>query len=124
MLFCEPLQETTKAKNAFKAVFSYFDHKLIKWESLVGVYTNGVPEILGAPSRFDARIKQRGPNTVGTHCVIHHKALACRTLPAAMNGKLAIAIRVVNFVKSSLFTALCKDMNDDHNTVLFHTAVQ
>ena len=41
-----------------------------------------------------------------------------------MNDKLAIAIRVVNFVKtnsvkSSLFTALCKDMDADHETLFF-----
>ena len=46
-----------------------------------------------------------------------------------MNGKLAIAIRIVNFVKTSfvklrLFITLCKDMDADHDTLLFHIALQ
>ena len=35
MLFCKPLQKTTKAKDVFEAVSSFFDHILIKWENLV-----------------------------------------------------------------------------------------
>ena len=30
MLFCKPLQKTTKTKNAFEDVFSYFENNLIK----------------------------------------------------------------------------------------------
>ena len=46
-----------------------------------------------------------------------------------MNGKLAIAIHIVNFVKTSsvklrLFITLCKDMDADHDTLLFHIALQ
>ena len=46
-----------------------------------------------------------------------------------MNDELAIAICVVNFfktnsVKSRFFIALCKDMGDDHETLLFHMAVR
>ena len=46
-----------------------------------------------------------------------------------MNDKLAIAVRIVNFIKTSsvtlrFFTALCKDMDADHKTLLLHTAVQ
>ena len=80
-------------------------------------------------SGFVTRIKNKSPNAVGTHCVIHRKALASRTLPAAMNEKLATTIRVVNFVKKSpvksrLLAILCKDMDADHETLLFHTAVR
>ena len=65
---------------------------------------------------------------VGIHFVIHHEALASRTLPTTMNDKQEIAIHVVNFVnissvKSSLFTALCKDMDADHENLLFYMAV-
>ena len=46
-----------------------------------------------------------------------------------MNGMLEIAIRVVNFVKTSsvksrLFTALCKDVNADRETLLFCKTVR
>ena len=46
-----------------------------------------------------------------------------------MKDKLAIAIRVVNFVKTSatntrLFNHLCKEMDSAYETLLFHTAVR
>ena len=46
-----------------------------------------------------------------------------------MKDKLAIGIRVVNFVKASatntkLFNHLCKEMDSAYETLLFHTAVR
>ena len=45
--------------------------------------------------------KSENSDAVGTHCVVHREALASKTLPAAMKKKLAIIIRIVNFIKSS-----------------------
>ena len=51
------------------------------------------------------------------------------TLPATMNDKLTNAIRNVSFDKTSsvkwmLFTAPCKDMDADHETLLFYFTVK
>ena len=85
--------------------------------------------MLGSQSGFVTRIKHRSPNVVGAHCIFHRGALASRTLHAALNDKLATAIPVVNFVKtgsvkSRLFTDLCKGIDADHETLLFHMAVR
>ena len=95
----------------------------------MGVCTDGAPAMLGFRSGFIARIKQKSPNAVGSHCVMHREALASRTLPATMKDKLAIIIQAVNFVKTSavntrLFAKLCKDMDSNHETLLFHTSVR
>ncbi|XP_076799889.1 protein FAM200C-like [Clavelina lepadiformis] len=129
MLFCRPLETTTKAEDVFKVVATYFDNNGIEWEKLVGVCTDGAPAMLGSRSGFIARMKQKSPNAVGCHCVIHREALASRTLSAAMKNKLAIIIQAVNFVKTSgvntrLFAKLCKDMDSEHETLLFHTSVR
>lgn len=129
MLFCKPLETTTKAEDVFKVVATFFDNNGMKWEKLVGVCTDGAPAMIGSRSGFIARIKQISPNAVGSHCVIHREALASRTLPAAMKDHLAIIIRAVNFVKTSavntrLFTKLCQDMDSNHETLLFHTSVR
>ena len=63
------------------------------------------------------------------HCVIHSEALASKTLTAAMKDKLAIAIRVVNFIKASatntrLFNYVCKEMDSTYETLLFHKSVR
>ena len=74
-------------------------------------------------------MKRRSPNALGSHCVIHREALAAKTLSPGMKDKLTVIIRIVNFVKTSavntrLFSKLCKDMNSDHETLLFHTSVR
>nr|XP_039258064.1 protein ZBED8-like [Styela clava] len=101
MLFCKPLETTTKAEDVFKAVAAYFDSNAIKWENLVGICTDGAPAMLGSRSGFVSRMKQRSPIAIGTHCVIHREALASRTLPPALDDKLAVVIRIVNFVKAT-----------------------
>ena len=85
--------------------------------------------MLGCRSGFITRVKQKNPDAVGTHCVIHREALASKTLPAAMKKKLAIIIRIVNFINSSavnfrLFSQLCKHMDSNHENLLFHTNVR
>ena len=129
MLFCRPLKTTAKAEDVYHVVTSFFDDKGLQWEKLVGICTDGAPTKLGFQSGFIARIKQKSPNAVGTHCVIHREALACKTLTAAMKDKLAIAIRVVNFIKASatntrLFNHLCKEMDSTYKTLLFYTSVR
>ena len=129
MLFCRPLKTTTKAEDVFQVVSSFFYDKGLQWEKLVGVCMDGAPTMLGSRSGFIARIKQKSPNAVGTHCVIHREAFASKTLTAAMKDKLAIAIRVVNFVKASatntrLFNHLCKEMDSAYEAFRFHTAVR
>ena len=129
MLFCRPLKTTTKPEDVFQVVSSFFDDKGLQWEKLVGVCMDGAPTMLGSRSGFIARIKQKSPNAVGTHCVIHMEAFASKTLTTAMKDKLAIAIRVVNFVKASatntkVFNYLCKEMDSAYETLLFHTAVR
>ena len=96
---------------------------------LVGVCTDGAPAMLECRSGFIANIKQKNPDVVGTHCVIHREALASKALPSAMKSKLAIILRIVNFIKSSavnsqLFAKLCKDMDSNHINLLFRTNVR
>ena len=84
--------------------------------------------MLGFQSGFIAKIKQKSLNAVGTHCVIHREALASKTLTSAMKDKIAIAIRVVNFIKARatntrLLNHLCKGMDSVYETLLFHTSV-
>ena len=99
--------------DVFRLVDAYFHKNDMKWEKLVGVCTDGAPAMLGCRSGFITRVKQKNPDAVGTHCVIHRETLASKILPAAMKNKLAIVIRIVNFIKSSavnsrLFSQLCK----------------
>ena len=74
-------------------------------------------------------MKQNSSSVVEIHCRIHRNALAFKTLSAPMKDQLAIAKRVVNFVKANaanikLFAKLCKGMDCTHETLLFRTFVR
>jgi len=61
--------------------------------------------------------------------MIHHQALASKTLPAPLGKVLDQTIQIVNFVKggalnSRLFKQLCIDMDAGHHLLLFHTNVR
>ncbi|XP_078495350.1 protein FAM200C-like [Ciona intestinalis] len=92
MLFCKPLETTTKAEDVFNLVATYFDNHCLSWEKLVGICTDGAPAMMGSRSGFIVRMKQKSPGAVGTHCVIHTEALATRTLPNTMKETLTIVI--------------------------------
>ena len=84
--------------------------------------------MLGSRSEFIAKIKEKTPNAVESNCVIYGEALSSRTLVIAIKDKLATIIRAVNYVKASvvntkLFTKLCKDIDFNHETLVFNTSV-
>ena len=57
MLFCKSLETTTKAEDVFRVVDAYFHKNGMKWEKLVGVFTDGAPAMLGCWSGFITRVK-------------------------------------------------------------------
>ncbi|XP_076039422.1 zinc finger BED domain-containing protein 5-like [Oratosquilla oratoria] len=85
--------------------------------------------MLGSKSGFQSRVKKLAPQAKGIHCMIHRYALASKTLPASLQEVLESVIKIVNYVKTQapnirLFKELCKDMNADHEVLLFYTAVR
>ena len=129
ILFCSPLQSTTRAADILQKVDDYFKKWDLKWENLCSVCTDGAPAMIGARSGFAKRVKERASGATSVHCMIHRQALASRTLPSDLQSTLNIAIKMVNFVKKSalntrLFSKLCKDMSADYITLLYHTDVR
>ncbi|XP_068200558.1 zinc finger BED domain-containing protein 5-like [Palaemon carinicauda] len=85
--------------------------------------------MLGSKSGFQSRVKKLAPQAKGIHCMIHRYALASKTLPASLQEVLESVINIVNYIKTKalntcLFKELCKDMNADHEILLFYTAVR
>ena len=81
--------------------------------------------MLGSRSGFVTKIKLKSPSAVGTHCVIHHEALAARTLPVELMNSLNSVIKIINFIKAGalttrLFTKLCHDVGADHEVLRLH----
>ena len=129
ILFCSPLESTTRAADILQKVDDYFKKWDLNWKNVCSVCTDGAPAMIGARSGFARRVKELAPGATSVHCMIHRQALASRTLPSDLQSALKIAIKTVNFVKKSalntrLFSKLCKDMSADHTTLLYHTDVR
>lgn len=73
--------------------------------------------------------QKKNPHTITSHCIIHRQALAAKTLPAALNSAMTLAIKLVNTVKKSslkerIFKQLCKEMESEHEILFFYTEVR
>ena len=125
LLFCSALNTSTKASDVLEKVDHFFNEDKISWNNLCGVCANGGPAMLGSKSGFRALAQSKAIGVIFTHCFIHRKALATKTLPR-LQDVLNVTIKIVNFVKSSslhtrLFRKLCKDMESEHKNLLYYT---
>ena len=50
------------------------DENQIEWTQCRSVTTDGAPSMTGIRQGVVARIKQRAPDCVSTHCMIHREA--------------------------------------------------
>ena len=128
MLFCSVLESTTKAVDVMQTLAKFFDQEELKWENLCGVCTDGAPAMLGVRSGLQTLVRNRSPDAVSMHCMIHRQALALKTLPESLQDALNIAIKTVNFIKNGalntrLFRNLCSEMNAEHQNLLYYTRV-
>ena len=85
--------------------------------------------MIGSRLGFIIKVKKKNSLSVGIHCIIHSEALAAKTLPNEMMDSLKAVIKIVNFMKTSalntqLFTQLCREIERDLETLLFHTNVR
>jgi len=74
---------------------------------------------------LQALIRQKAPEMIWTHCLIHREALASQNISCSLNCVLEIVIKVVNYVKTRpvkarFFQKLCEEMGAEHTTLLFY----
>ena len=129
ILYCSPLETTTRAADVLVNVENFFIKHDLKWQNLCSVCTDGASAMLGARSGFAKLIRDLNPEATSVHCMIHRQSLASRTLPLDMLSTLNAAIKMVNYVKRSalntrLFSQFCCDMSADHTTLLYYTNVR
>lgn len=69
------------------------------------------------------------PDVRFIHCITHREHLTVRKIGCELYLIMNDVVSIVNFVKtcalnSRLFKILCRDMESNHNTFLFHTDVR
>ena len=128
-LFCKRLDTRTTAKDIFNKVDRFFEEHDIQWKHVIGVCTDSAPALLGCRSGFQTLVKEKCPNVVGTHCIIHRQALMVKTMPDELSHVLDKEIKTVNFIKanalnSRLFAELCKESDSVFENFLLHTRIR
>ena len=128
-MYSTQLETTTTAEDVMEKLSSFFIANRIPWENCCGVCTDGAPAMIGSKSGFQKRVKEVVPNARGVHCMIHRFALPSKTLPDELCKILEAVVKCVNFVKaralnSRLFQNLCRDMDSEHEALLFYSKVR
>lgn len=95
----------------------------------MGVCADGAAAMTEKNSGVTAFIKQKAPNAVFTHCMLHRGVLAAKRVDDELNRVLQGIIQVVNFIKAHplkhrLFTLLCKEMGARFDGLLLHSNVR
>ena len=111
------------------SISEFFETEGLQWKKLCGICTDRALAMLGSKSGFQIKVKEKFSQVKGVHCMIHQIALACKIFPSSLKSVLSSVLKIVNFVKkrattSRLFKQLCREMNSDHETLLFYTAVR
>lgn len=58
------------------------------------------------------------------HCIIHRYSLGSKKLPGNLKLVFEVVLKIVNFINSSIFKELCKEMGELYQVLLYHTDVR
>ena len=135
-LFCLPVGLQTTGEFNFSKLDEFFQHENLTWNECVAVTTDGAAAMVGKHKGVTALIKQRSPNCMFLHCILHREALAAKKLRANSSDEaseleklMSDVVKIVNAIRpkaktSRLFSKLCDEMFADHKNLLLHCEVR
>uniref|UniRef100_UPI00358FC317 protein FAM200C-like n=1 Tax=Myxine glutinosa TaxID=7769 RepID=UPI00358FC317 len=128
-LFCSPLKTTTKSVDIMNIMNHFMEENGIEWTKLGSLCTDGALVMMGKRSGFVALVKDKCPDVIVTHCVLHRHALATKTLPNELGDVMAIVVTAVNFIRARalnhrLFQVVCEDIGAAYTHLLYYTEVR
>lgn len=129
MLFCKDLTTTTTAADIFKVVQDYLSESEIPIENIVSCAADGAPSMIGKQNGFLKMLKDRNPEMLTIHCVIHREHLVAKKLTPALHDVMMSVIRCINHIKGNskherLFKQFCLDQQEEYVRLLLHTEVR
>ena len=128
-LFCSPLKTSSTSGDIFGVINDDFIRNKLDWSKVGSACTDGAPVMVGKNSGFVALVRQRAPDLIFTHCVLHRHALAVKMLPKDLKDAMDIVISAVNYIRSRalqhrLFQQLCEEMGAEYTHLLYYTEVR
>lgn len=129
LLFARNLETDTKGETIFNTLENFCYEKEIPLTNIISAATDGAPAMTGRYKGFIAYLKNKIPDLITVHCVIHRQHLVARNLSERLFQSLQYVIKAVNKIRSSslndrLFNQLCIANDEDFNRLLFHTEVR
>nr|XP_042913991.1 zinc finger BED domain-containing protein 5-like [Parasteatoda tepidariorum] len=85
LLFRKPIKLKTTAFLLFAILNDFKNKGNTEWKNCIEMCTDGARSILGRFQSKHALVKQRSPQCVWTHCIIHREALASKEMSPGLN---------------------------------------
>ncbi|XP_029655586.1 protein FAM200A-like [Octopus sinensis] len=73
----------------------------IEWINCVGLCTDGAQSMSGNKSGLQALVKNRAPEIIWTHCMLHRSALVSKNMSPELNDIFAQITKVINYKTQS-----------------------
>lgn len=129
LLFAQNLETDTKGETIFNTLEKFCDEKEIPLNNIISAATDGAPAMTGCHKGFIRYLKNKVPDVLAVHCVIHRQHLVARNLSERLFQSLQHVIKAVNKIRNSslndrFFNQLCVANDEDFNRLLFHTEVR
>uniref|UniRef100_A0A1B6ISX9 Uncharacterized protein n=1 Tax=Homalodisca liturata TaxID=320908 RepID=A0A1B6ISX9_9HEMI len=129
LLFCKEIEGGTSGKELFDIVNNFMAENDINWEDCVGVCTDGGRSMSGHYQGLQSRIREKAPNAIWTHCIIHREALAAAKFSSELSAVIKTVIQVINFIKTRpmkarFFSKLCDDTGAQHSSLLYYSSAR
>ena len=129
LMFCYEMQCRTTGLDVFNVLYDFFSQSELSWDRCVGIYTDGADSMTGKHSGAVARMREKVPNIIQTHCMIHREVLAAKHLGQSLCDVLSSCVKIVNSIKarplqSRMFSKLCDELGSEHSSLLLDTEVR
>uniref|UniRef100_A0A5S6QBY1 DUF4371 domain-containing protein n=1 Tax=Trichuris muris TaxID=70415 RepID=A0A5S6QBY1_TRIMR len=92
LLFARELLTDTRGESIFRTVENFFKEKEIPLTNVIAVATDGAPSILGRHREFLSYLKEKVPDLLAVHCVIHRQHLVAKRPSDRLNRPLQYMI--------------------------------
>ncbi|XP_067131393.1 zinc finger BED domain-containing protein 5-like [Centruroides vittatus] len=125
LLFCKSITGSTKAQDLFEILNIFMVENNLEWTKCVGVCTDGGRSMSGSYGGLQALIRNKAPDSVWTHCIIHREALASKYMSPPLNIVLERVVNIVNYIKirplkARFFKKMCEDMGAEYTSLLYY----
>ena len=99
-LFCKRLPDNTNAKEFFRVTSDYFEQGGLERKNCEHLCTDGAKAKLRDCKCFVIKIREKQPDIVVAHWLLHRETLVAKTMPAKIASMLDNVVNIVNFVKT------------------------